>query len=477
MENLSRVSRTFRTPILLRKGTLSFSVALALAVTSTPAAAAFFQIAENNVSGLGGAYSGGAAIAEDASTVWYNPAGMTRITGSQFAVAGHFIKPSTEFNKTSANITPTCPAGPCGSNISGNNGGDAGEDALVPNLFYTQQLSERLFLGVGINAPFGLATDYDDGWVGRYHANRSEIKTVNINPAIAYKINDQWSVGGGINYQKIEAELTQAIDFATLCTLGGASAACGAGAGFNTNNPNDGSARVEADDDAWGFNVGGLWQFADTRVGTHYRSKMKYKLKGDFDVSAPSNVPGAVLTSPTVGLVDSGVKADVTLPATLALSVNQKLGSQWTIMGDITRTFWSDLPELRIDFDSSQSDSVVTLNLDDVNRYSVGATFAPGGAWTYRFGVALDQTPTPSATDRTPRLPDEDRLWLALGASYKPSPTLSFDFAYVYIKIDDADIDKQAGTSNANENFLRGSLVGTYEATVQILSAQANWKF
>jgi long-chain fatty acid transport protein len=240
---------------------------------------------------------------------------------------------------------------------------------------------------------------------------------------------------------------------------------------------NDGSARVEADDDAWGFNLGGLWQFADTRVGAHYRSKMKYNLEGSSDVTAPSATAGAVGAAAPFNIVDSGVKADITLPATFSLSLAQKLGPQWTVMGDFTRTFWGDLPELRIDFDSNQSDSVVTLNLDDVDRYSVGATFAPGGAWTYRFGVALDKTPTPSATDRTPRLPDEDRLWLALGAGYKPSPTLSFDFAYVYIKIDDAQINKQAGTSTTGEDFLRGSLVGTYEASVQILSAQANWKF
>src|SRR6185436_15496432 len=154
----------------LRRTTLSLTVAAALAGMCGTASAAFFQIQENNVSGLGNAYAGGAAIAEDASTVWYNPAGMTRLPGRQFVAAGHFIEPSFKFDKTSATNV-------AGGPISGGNGGDAGESKFVPNLYYTQQLNDRMFMGFGINAPFGLATDYDPTWVGRYHAIRSDIKT------------------------------------------------------------------------------------------------------------------------------------------------------------------------------------------------------------------------------------------------------------------------------------------------------------
>lgn len=449
-------------------GTLALFLSAALAGFCGPASAAFFQLAENNASGIGNAFAGGAAIAEDASTVWSNPAGLTRLSGSQIVAAGHFINPSTKFTKTSANLSPTLGGGA----ISGGEGGDAGQSAIVPNIYYSQQLSDRFTLGVGINAPFGLATEYENGWVGRYHAIRSEIQTVNINPSLAYKINDQWSVGGGVNYQKLDAELTNAVDYGSICALGGAPFA-----GCATPGANDGSARVEADDDAWGFNLGGLWQVTnDTRVGIAYRSKMKYKLKGTSDVTAPSAL-AASAGSAVAGIVDANVTANVTVPATFSLSAYQQLSPRWALVGDVTRTFWSKLPELRIDFDSSQSDSVITLGLKDVNRYSVGATFTPGGAWTYRAGIALDNTPTPNATERTARLPDENRLWLALGAGFKPSNALSFDFGYVYIKIDDASINKQAGTVSTGENFLRGSLVGTYEGTVQILSAQANWKF
>jgi long-chain fatty acid transport protein len=453
---------------LFAKSTLCFSIGLALAGITGSASASFFQLAENNASGIGNAFAGGSAIAEDASTVWYNPAGLTRLQGAQFVAAGHFIKPSFEFHKESARTV-------LGGNISGGEGGNAGEDKIVPNLYFSQPLNEKMTLGVGINSPFGLATDYDSDWVGRYHALRSEIQSVNLNVGLGYKINDQFSIGGGVNYQKLDATLSQAIDFATICTTaaGGAfSAACGAGAGFNSSNPNDGKAEVKADDDAFGFNLGFLWQLSDTtRVGTAYRSKMKYTLKGNAEFDRPSNIPGALVTAG--GFSNTDVTADTTLPATLSVSGFHQLTPQWALMGDITRTFWSKLPELNIDFANAQPNSVVTLNLKDVNRYSVGANYAPGGNWVYRAGIALDKTPTPSADVRTPRLPDGDRTWLAVGAKYAVSNKFNLDMGFVHILVDDPKIDKAA----TGENQLRGSLVGTYEGSINVLSVQGTWSF
>ncbi|BAU50389.1 long-chain fatty acid transporter [Sulfurifustis variabilis] len=432
--------------------------AATLVFVAAPVRAAFFQLAENSPAGLGNAFAGGAAIAEDASTVWYNPAGLTRLTGTQLVVGGHFIQPSLEFNGSASTAIP--------SPITGSDGGDAGESAFVPNLYLSHQYGNGISTGIGINAPFGLATDYENDWVGRYHADRSEIRTININPAIAYTVNEIFSIGAGLNWQRLDAELSQAVDFGTIC--GGF---CGAPAG------NDGKAKVEADDDAWGYNLGLLWQVRDnTRLGLHYRSKLDFTVEGDFDITVPASA-AAVLPLSTLGLVDSGASSDVTLPATLSLSAFTQLNPAWAIMADITRTYWSDLPELRIEFDSNQQDSVVTLDLEDVNRYSAGVIYSPGGAWIYRAGVALDKTPTPSADVRTPRLPDEDRRWISLGIGYKVSERLSFDAAFTYIGIEDAKVNKSATLAATDENRFRGNLVGEYEASTTILSAQARWNF
>jgi long-chain fatty acid transport protein len=452
-------------------GFRSHVMAVALAVVSAPASAAFFQIAENSASGIGNAFAGGAAIAEDASTVWYNPAGMTRLAGSQFVVSGHYIEPSF---KASVNSASTVLGAPIGGG-----GGEAGKSALVPNVYYTTPITRSFSLGAGINAPFGLVTDYDSTWAGRYHALRSDIKTVNYNLAGAFKFNDVISAGLGINYQTFDAELTQAVDFATLCNLAGQSAACGGVAGFNqSTNPNDGKAKVTATGDAWGYNAGLLAQLGGTRLGLAYRSKMKYKLNGDFDITAPANVPAALLTDPNFRLVDSWARADVTLPSTLSLSAYSEIGKSWAIMADVTRTGWKDLPELRIMFDSGQADSVVTLNLRNTYRYSFGATYKPSSSWVLRAGVALDQSPVTSSADRTPRLPDSDRRWLAFGAGLQATRNLSFDFGYVHIKLADSNVTKTASLTNTTgENFARGNLSADYKGSVQIFSAQARWVF
>lgn len=451
---------------------------LAFAGTPVPASAAFFQLQENNASGLGNAFAGGTTIAEDASTVWYNPAGMTRLKGQQLVVAGHYIDPSFKASVNSASTAASLG----GSNISGG-GGDAGESAFVPNLYYTRPITNNFSIGAGINAPFGLATEYDSTWAGRYYALRSEIKSVNINFAGAYKLNEVVSAGAGINYQKLDSELTQAIDFATICNAAGQSATCGGAAGYNPDtNPLDGKASVVADGTAWGYNLGLLAQLKnDLRIGIAFRSRIEHSLSGSFEVARP--VTGSAITNGAVaavanglGLVNSGAEADVILPANLSISAYAPLGSQWAVMADVTRTFWSVLPELRIQFDSSQTDSVVTLNLKDVYRYSIGATHKTSGAWLFRGGIALDQSPVASELDATPRLPDGDRLWFSAGAGLQLSPTLNLDFGYVYIKVDDTKIRKTAG-GPGSENFVRGNLSVDYAGSVHVVSAQARWMF
>lgn len=453
-------SRTCR---LLQRSAL----AAAIAGISAPASASFFALAEQNGSGLGTAFAGGAAIAEDASTVWYNPAGMTHLTRPQLVFAGSYIDLNIKTNVNSATTVQGTP-------IGGGAGKDPGTSALVPSLYYTNPITKDFSVGAGINAPFGLTTEYDSTWAGRYHAIKSDIKAINYNASGAYKFNDVFSGGAGINYQTFKAELTQAVDFATICNVSGASGICGGVGGTN-----DGSAKVTADGNAWGYNLGLLAELPNNfRVGVAYRSKMKQSLSGNFDITVPASVtavPGNAVIAGT-GLVNSGAKADVVLPSSLSVSFYQQLGPQWAFMADITKTNWSSIQELRIKFDSSQADSVVTLNLQNSYRYSFGMTYKPNDTWILRGGVAIDQTPVTSAATTTPRLPDGDRTWMAFGAGLKASPSLDFDFGYALIKVDNPQVRKTAG-GPGTENFARGNLSVDYTATIQVLSAQARWMF
>jgi len=450
------------------------ALALALACASAPASAAFFQIAEQSASGIGNAFAGGAAVAEDASTVWFNPAGMTRLDRPQIIVGGSYIRPSFTANVLSASTVT-------GAQIGGG-GGEAGSAAFVPNLYATYPVTPKFSLGAAVNAPFGLVTDYPNTWAGRYYALRSDIRTVNVNLAAAFKVHDAFSVGLGASHQTIDAELTQAVDFTTLCNAGAilgipGAAGCGAGGGFaHPGNPNDGNAKVTAKGDAWGYNAGILAQLGAARVGFAYRSEVKYKLDGSFDITAPANVPNALLTNPNFRLVDSTAHTQVTLPSTFSLSAVLETQGPWTFMADVTRTNWHSLPELRIKLDSGASDQVVTLNLKDVYRYSTGVTYKASDTWVLRAGIALDRTPVQTPADRTPRLPDSDRRWLSAGAGVRASQSVYLDFAYTYVRLADSSVQKtDAGVGT--ENAFRGNLSANYQGSVQILSAQVRWAF
>jgi long-chain fatty acid transport protein len=401
---------------------------------------------------------------------------MTRLARAQLVASGSYILPSFTANVNSASTALGFP-------IAGA-GGDAGQAALVPSVYLATPVTDKLSLGFGINAPFGLATDYDSGWAGRYYALHSDIKTINYNLAGAFKVNEVFSAGVGINYQTLEANLTQAVDFATLCTAASllpppaipGTAACGAPNFVQPGSPNDGKATVMAKGDSWGYNLGFLAQLGHTRLGLAYRSKMNYKLNGNFDINVPANVPPALLNDSRFRLINSYARSEITLPSTLSLSVYQDIGSRWAIMADVTRTGWKDLPELRIMFDSGQADQVVTFNLKDAYRYSVGATYRPSDSWVFRAGVALDRSPVTSAADRTPRLPDSDRRWLSVGAGWRFSRSLDFDLSYAYITLADSSVTKVAGAPGA-ENFSRGNLSADYKGLVQIFAAQARWAF
>lgn len=417
------------------------TVAVFLAIASTQIPAAGFALIEQGASGLGNAYAGAGAIAEDASTVFFNPAGLMYLKSNQVVGAMHIIQPSSEFSGTGY-LPPAAGGTPTG----GGNGGDAGDTAFVPNLFYSHRLPRDFVFGLGISAPFGLKTEYDATWTGRYQAIESEVKTININPSIAYKAAPNLSVGVGVSAQYIEATLSQAVFQGAV----GAS---------------DAFANIEGDDWGFGYNVGFLYELApQTRIGLSYRSKIKQQLEGDatFTNAHPAFTGAGVL-------VPTSVTADVTLPESASLSLYHELNSQWILLADVTWTRWSRFQELRVDFASSQPDSVTDESWDDTMRYSLAVNYRYSSDWLLRAGVAFDEEAIPDDQHRTPRIPGNDRTWLALGANYRYSPAISFDVGYAHLFVDDPDVN------HTDSNNFR--LTGTYDASVDILSAQVNWSF
>ncbi len=420
-----------------------------------------FLLFEQGVKGLGNSFAGGSAAAEDASTTFFNPAGLTRLAGSQFEIAGHYIIPQAEFDNKGATVSPALPV-VGGTPLTGGDGGDAGVAALVPNFYYAQQITNQFHAGIGITVPFGLATDYNRNWVGRYHAVKSELKTIDINPAVAYRVNKWFSLGGGISVQYAEADLTNAVDFGTIGLIGGA---------MTAPQSLDGFVELEADDWGWRWNVGFLVEPADNlRFGFAYRSEIDYTLKGDADFAAPT---GAGLIAANAGLVDTDAKADVVLPGHASFSAYWRFHEKFAVMGDIFWTNWSRLDELFIELDTG-TNVVTTLEWEDTYRYALGLSYYHDEKWTFRAGVAYDETPIPNDRLRTPRVPGNDRIWTTVGLSWKLSEMFGLDLAYAHLFVDDPKIRK---TGLETEDVTRGSLSGDYDASVDIVSAQLSIKF
>lgn len=438
-----------------------------LTTLSSASMAAGFALIDQSASQMGNSFAGGAAVASDASTIFFNPAGLTRVP-HQFVGGIHAIEPSSKFDGAATD--------PLGNPVSGGNGGDAGDLGLVPNLYYNLPLGNGLFSGLGINVPFGLSTEYDDDWKGRYHAIKSEVKTVNINPTLAYRINDLVSVGAGVSLQYIDAELTQAVDQGSLCRpalmapppaglgldFAAADAACNS-MGL-TPQGNDAKAKVEGDNWAGGYNLGVLLQPTDsTRIGLAYRSKVKQQLTGN----ARFRNADPLFTANNV-FVNTNVSAGIDLPQTASLSIYQDISRQWSVMADATWTGWENFKELRINYDSFQPDSVVDESWDDTMRYALGVDYRPSSRWTLRAGFAHDETPVPNAAHRTPRIPGEDRTWVSLGLGYQFNRTIALDVAYAHLFVRD---DPEINISDP----AAGTLTGDYDADVNILTAQLVW--
>ena len=434
-------------------------VAILAAITSgfsTQLSASGFAITENSASAQGNSYAGAAAAAEDASTIWFNPAGMMKLDSNQIVVAGHFISPSSSFtNQGSTNAD--------GSDLLGDND-DAGIDAFVPNFYWVTAINDEMKFGLGINAPFGLKTEYNDTWVGRYHAVTSDLKTVNFNPSLAFQLNEKLSVGVGLNVMLVDVTLTSAIDFGALLNSPGAADGFGDLEGDNLNG---------IDGLAYGLNMGVMYDITPkTTLGLAYRTEMDIDVKGTAKFKVPS--AAAPVLSSGAFQPSGALEASITLPQSFSVSIAHDY-EVLTVLADITWTGWSSFDELRIEYENpAQPDSVTTEDWDDTFRYSIGLDWRQSEKLTLRTGVAYDETAIPSPELRTARIPGNDRTWLSFGGTYVINPAFTVDIGYTHLFISDTKINN---TFESSQPALAATLTGTYEASVDILSAQLRWNY
>lgn len=399
------------------------------------ASAAGFALTEQSASGMGNAFAGAAAVAEDASTIFFNPAGMVYLPESQLVMTAHVLRTSGHLNNQGSI--------PGAGKAANGNGGDLGDVAFLPNFNFAYAITPNIRLGLGVNAPFGLKTEYDANWLGRFQAIKSDLKTININPSIAYKVNDNLAFGAGVSAMFMSTTLTRAVNFDAA---------------------GEGGVSVKGEDWGFGFNLGAMWQITpQARLGLAYRSKVMHKLEGTAKFNRPPLIPAALAP-------DRDITANTTLPENFALSAFAKINDQWDVMGDVTWTHWSRFKELRILKDNGDLFDVTAENWKNTLRYSLGANYHFSDRLKLRAGIAFDQEAI-NAQYRTTRIPGNDRTWLALGAQYKIHDNAVIDIAYSHLFIRDALInDNQIIKGN-------GRISGMYDGNANIMSAQFTYSF
>lgn len=435
------------------------AVATALGIASGGACASGFALKENGASGLGNAYAGGAAIANDASTIFDNPAGMSNLDGTQLTVAATAISASAKFNGNMNGAAPLQPA-------LGNTGGDAGGTVLVPAANFVMAIDPRTRFGLSLSVPFGLQTSYDPTWMGRFQATQSKLRTVDLNPAFSWQLNDSVALGAGISYQHISGVLSSAANYSAAAFSAGGNALLTAIGGQGV----EGTSTMTGSDNAWGYNLGTLFRLSpQTRIGLAYRSKVHYTLTGSVSfIGVPA------LMSSSAALANGPVSLAITMPDRFSASVFHQLDGKWELMADASWTGWSVLQQLKIDRASGSNLSTVPENWHNTWRVSFGSNYHYDEQWTARSGIAYDQTPVPDAY-RTARTPDGNRIWLALGGQYKPTRDSAVDFGYAHLFMQSVPINQNAAT---NTNLAAaGYLLGSYSDSADLLGLQYMYDF
>ena len=405
------------------KSLVKLTVTAALSLVSACVWASGFQLAEESFTNAGNAHAGDAAQVDDASAEYYNPASMTYIKNTAVSTGGALVVASTEFDAGGniyINDRPTT------TTTSGISGGTANG---LPNFHLVQPIDDRWAVGFGVTVPFGLASDYaTDSEVAGY-ATETSIMGVNLNPSVAYALNDRWSVGLGFDAMHVNAEYDDTL--------------------------------LDNDLSGWGYgyNVGLMYQpSASTRVGISYRSQMDESLSGD----SVSSINGNTTTANT----------SIDFPATSMLSVNKKLNAKWELLSTLSYTQWSSIDDLFLDNTSAGTKSItVAQYYKNTWSLALGANYRRNDRWTLKMGAGVDQTPTKDGY-RDIRMPDADRLTLACGARWKATKKMVLDFGYEHIFMKDADID---GSIDIEGGSVDERITGLSHSSANVVGVQMSY--
>ena len=439
---------------MTRKNSMKLIPALMLLGFAGAASAAGFAVQNQTGSGNGNSFAGAAAAAEDAGTIYFNPAGMANLPrGNNLSLSGTLLNRSIDFKNKGSSIGTTAPFGPAQWPLPTGDGGDAGGLAILPAGYWAYGISPNLTVGIGVSPTFGNKTEYGFDFTGRNAGYFFEMEQININPAVAYKVNDMVSLGAGVSFAHNSSHFKQGVP---LVFVPG---------GYLANNYLD----VEIDDWAVGYNLGATFQLSPaTRIGLAYRSELKFELAGKQKYKFPS-----------AALVNQDAKAQLKTPANFSVAASHKFNDKLEVLADVTWTDWSvvNLVTLKNKYSGAPLQQL-SFNFEDTYRIGLGASYQYNEQVKTRFGIAYDKTPVQHNVDRTMTLPDSDRTWLSFGVKYSLSKMSSIDVGYSHIFFANADTARAVTTGfPAGPIVTRQTIRGSFDTSADILSLQYNNTF
>ena len=417
---------------------IAASAMLVASVFASQAYAAGFQLSEQSSIQMGRAMAGAGVMGDDLSAVHYNPAGMTLLEGTRIQATGTWVAVNAEYK---------------GDKGATENGRKKGQ--LVPAGYITHQVNDQVWLGLGLTVPYGMGTDFSRDWEGADRGNKSMILTFDINPNVAWKVNEKFSVGAGLSLQYAKAKLGMG-DIQHPVT-----------------NEFLANGTVEGDSWAWGWNVGMMYRPVETvRLGLAYRSHIAHNAEGHTTIETDT-IPGMSALS-NKSLV-SDMKVRIKTPDTLTFSAAWDATQDLTLSATARWSKWSNFDTLSIENSNpafanpalGKATIEVENHWDDTWFISLGADYRLNDQWTVRGGIAYDQGPVENQY-RMAVIPDTDRVWVAGGASYKFNQNLTFDFGATYI----------TGVGDTDLHNKKGDRIGEFKSLDSyIVSAQMQYRF
>jgi long-chain fatty acid transport protein len=493
-----------------------FLVAAISAVVVTPIAmASGYKLNEQGAAGAGNAYAGRAAVVEDASVVFYNPAGMVKLKRAELTVGCSYIDATGSFDFDSYKNG----AGEEYGSLNGSpysDGGNFLSASTIPYAYFAMPINDKFAAGFGIFVPFGTNTDYQNDFVGGGFADQTKLTSIEFQPAVAYRLNDQISLGFGLDITYIKGLLSKQLDLVPynqqLEGLNGGTGptdTTGANRPYSDYQGFENHYEVSGDDWQLGYNLSIMWDVtSDITLGVSYRSEMKFKLKGDsefakkegvtalyspapgsyFIVPADSGYAQATGTAPDGTIPDQDSDVPLTTPQSFTVSYAQQLTHKLQLVAGATWTQWSVFKDFDIISSESELGKIEALgglgngyighieeNWHDTVAVAIGANYQLNDDWLLRTGYANDQSPV-SNSYRTARVPDNDREWLSAGFNYRINQDLDVDFAFSYLFFEDTDVNEYDREVDGSVKENSPNLQGTYSMDALAYSLQVNYK-